>query len=289
VAVLDVASAWTPDRVAEASAVFGTTSLEHPGVADLAMRRGALYLGGPIVGLAQPARAFPCASPREVRAALPRAGGAPVVAFQCRNPIHRAHYELVRRALADMPGAVVLVHPTVGPTQPGDIDGGTRVATYRALAAELGEPRIRWAYLPLNMRMAGPREALHHMVVRKNFGCTHFIVGRDMAGTKSTLTGADFYAPFAAQEAAAGYAAELAMEVVAYENVVYTDKGFFPESEAVEQGLHKMNLSGTEFRRRLRAGEDIPSWFAFKSVIDVLRKGEDADAIVAAAAPSARS
>ncbi len=114
----------------------------------------------------------------------------------------------------DVPGSQVLIHPTVGPTQPDDIDGVTRVATYHALEKEVGSPRLTWAFLPFNMRMAGPREALQHMIIRKNFGATHFIVGRDMAGTKSSRTSEDFYGPYDAQATAKAAAAELAMQVV---------------------------------------------------------------------------
>jgi sulfate adenylyltransferase len=276
VAVLEVASAWTPDKTVEARHVFGTASLEHPGVADLALARGRRYLGGPLHGLARPRRAMPCPSPAEVRATLPPAG-TPVVAFQCRNPIHRAHYELVRRVLDDVPGCAVLIHPTVGPTQPGDIDPAARVATYLALEKEVGNPRIKWAFLPFNMRMAGPREAVQHMIVRKNFGATHFIVGRDMAGTKSTATGVDFYGPYDAQVAAKARAKELAMGVVAYEAMVYTDRGFETEGAAKAAGLKTHKLSGTEFRRLLRAGEPIPAWFSFESVIRALREHEAAE------------
>lgn len=182
----------------EAHHVFGTTSLEHPGVYDLAVTRGRYYLGGKVHGLGVSIdRPMPCTSPKELRAKIQP--GKPVVAFQCRNPIHKAHFELIRRVLGDVPGSSVLVHPTVGPTQPGDIDGETRVATYHALAKEVNDSRLIWAFLPFNMRMAGPREAVQHMIVRKNFGATHFIVGRDMAGTKSTRTSDDFYDPYAAQ------------------------------------------------------------------------------------------
>ncbi len=156
--------------------------------------------------------------------------------------------------------------------QPGDIDAVTRVGTYHALAKEVADPRISWAFLPFNMRMAGPREAIQHMIVRKNFGCTHFIIGRDMAGTKSTRTQEDFYGPYDAQALAKQYAAELAMTTVTYENMVYTEKGYFEESAAKKEGLKQFKLSGTEFRRLLRAGEPIPDWFAFPSVIDALRQ-----------------
>jgi hypothetical protein len=120
--------------------------------------------------------------------------------------------------------------------------------------------------------VAGPREAVMHMIVRKNFGATHFVVGRDMAGTKSTRTGEDFYGPYDAQEAARKVATELAMKVVTYENMVYTDKGFLEESKAAELKVATKNLSGTKFRAMLRAGDPIPEWFSFKSVINVLRK-----------------
>ena len=189
-ATLDVSSKWAPDKPVEARQCYGTTSIEHPAVQMIAMERGRYYLGGEVKGLALPKRAFPCASPAEVRAALPV--GEDVLAFQCRNPIHRAHYELFTRAL-DAPnvskGAVCLVHPTVGPTQDDDIPGEARVRTYEVLKEEVGNPRLRWAYLPYSMHMAGPREAVQHMAIRKNYGCTHFIIGRDMAGCKSSLSG----------------------------------------------------------------------------------------------------
>ena len=281
VAVLEVSSVYVPDKAREAHKVFGTASLEHPGVYSLAAERGRIYLGGALHGLEPIAReGMACKSPREVRAELPPGGGA-VVAFQCRNPIHRAHYELVKNALRDAPaGAIVLIHPTVGPTQPGDIDARLRVRTYEALAREVADPRVRWANLPYNMQMSGPREAIQHMIVRKNFGATHFIIGRDMAGTKSTRTGEDFYGAYDAQQLGARHAKELGVEVLPSENVVFTgsaEKGaFMGESEAAAKGLKPLKLSGTEFRRLLRSGEAIPSWFAFASVIEVLRKHEQA-------------
>merc|ERR1711918_112752 len=146
-----------------------------------------------------------------------------------------------------MGGAVVLVHPTCGPTQEDDIPGEVRHKTYEVLIEETKDTpsgkRTRWAYLPYSMHMAGPREAIQHMMIRKNFGCTHFIVGRDMAGSKSSVTGEDFYGAYDAQDIA----------------------------EAKAKGMEIKKLSGTKFRQMLRAGEDIPEWFAFKSVVEVLR------------------
>ncbi|MFZ4567320.1 MAG: sulfate adenylyltransferase [Prochlorococcaceae cyanobacterium] len=272
-AVLTVESRWEPDKVKEAKGCYGTTSLEHPAVRMIATERGRFYLGGQVQGLELPRRVFPCRTPAEVRASLP--SGEDVVAFQCRNPIHRAHYELFTRALDAnnvSKGGVVLVHPTCGPTQDDDIAGEVRFQTYERLASELNNPRIRWAYLPYSMHMAGPREALQHMIIRKNYGCTHFIIGRDMAGCKSSLTGDDFYGPYDAQNRAREHAVELGMQTVPSLNLVYTEEEGYVTADAAEaRGLHIRKLSGTQFRQMLRSGDEIPEWFAFRSVVEVLR------------------
>jgi len=218
-------------------------------------------------------------TPADVRSTLP--AGKPVVAFQNRNPIHRAHFELLKCAQTDVADSILLVHPTCGPTQPGDIDGVVRIRTYEALKkeTEVEYPMFRWAYLPYSMKMAGPREAIQHMIIRKNFGATHFIIGRDMAGTKSTITGDDFYGAYDAQDAGKKHEDELGMKVTHYENMVYVgpEGGYVQESVAKAKGLKVVKLSGTEFRRRLRAEEEIPEWFAFKSVVEILQvAGDDA-------------
>lgn len=272
-AVLEVEDKWEPNKVAEAKGCYGTTSIEHPAVRMITMERKRFYLGGSLQGLALPERVFPCKTPAEVRAGLPE--GEDVVAFQCRNPIHRAHYELFTRALHAQnvsDNAVVLVHPTCGPTQQDDIPGAVRFQTYERLAAEVKNDSIRWAYLPYAMHMAGPREALQHMIIRRNYGCTHFIIGRDMAGCKSSLTGDDFYGPYDAQNFAKECAPELTMETVPSLNLVYTqEEGYVTAEHAEARGLHVKKLSGTQFRKMLRGGEEIPEWFAFKSVVEVLR------------------
>jgi sulfate adenylyltransferase len=272
-ALLTVGDKWEPDKVVEAKGCYGTTSLEHPAVRMIATERSRYYLGGLIQGLQLPERVFPCKTPAEVRAGLP--DGEDVVAFQCRNPIHRAHYELFTRALHAQnvsENAVVLVHPTCGPTQQDDIPGAVRFQTYERLAAEVDNSRIRWAYLPYAMHMAGPREALQHMIIRRNYGCTHFIIGRDMAGCKSSLSGDDFYGPYDAQNFAKECAPELTMETVPSLNLVFTDEeGYVTAEHAEARGLHVKKLSGTQFRKMLRSGEEIPEWFAFRSVVEVLR------------------
>ncbi|MBW3041289.1 sulfate adenylyltransferase [Prochlorococcus marinus] len=272
-AIFEIQDKWEPNKIIEAKSCYGTTSLEHPAVRMISMERKKYYLGGSIKGLELPTRVFNCKTPAQVRKNLP--SGEDVVAFQCRNPIHRAHYELFTRALeADnvSQNAVVLVHPTCGPTQEDDIPGSVRFQTYEKLASEVNNPKIKWSYLPYSMHMAGPREALQHMIIRRNYGCTHFIIGRDMAGCKSSLNGEDFYGPYDAQEFANKCCSELGMQTVPSLNLVFTEEeGYVTADYAKEKGLHVKKLSGTQFRKMLRSGEEIPEWFAFKSVVDVLR------------------
>ncbi len=273
-AVLEVEDKYVPNKPLEAKMCYGTSSLEHPGVQMISMERGKYYVGGKVYGLELPTRVFPCKTPAEVRSSLP--ANVDVVAFQCRNPVHKAHYELFTRALdADNVGSdgVVLVHPTCGPTQDDDIPGVVRYKTYEVLKEETANPRVNWAYLPYSMHMAGPREAIQHMIIRKNYGCTHFIIGRDMAGSKSCLDSEDFYGEYEAQDLAKAMSEELGVKTVPSLNIVYTEeKGYVTADIAEAEGLHVKKLSGTKFRKMLRAGEDIPEWFAFKSVVSVLRE-----------------
>ena len=274
IAVLEVSSKWEPDKSLEAELCYGTNSLDHPAVKMIFNERGRFYIGGRVYGFELPIREFPCKTPEEVRSKLP--SNHDVVAFQCRNPIHRAHYELFTNALLSdnvSSNSVVLVHPTCGPTQQDDIPGKVRYLTYKELEEEISDERIKWAFLPYSMHMAGPREALQHMIIRRNYGCTHFIIGRDMAGCKSSATGEDFYGPYDAQNFANKCADELMMKTVPSKNLVYTkEKGYITAEEAKEFNYEIMKLSGTEFRKKLRNGEPIPEWFAFKSVVDVLRR-----------------
>ena len=274
IATIKFTDKYTPDKPLECLKCYGTSKLEHPGTLMVATERGKYYMGGEVTGLNLPIRDFNCQTPKEVRAMLPP--GKDVVAFQCRNPIHRAHYELFTRAL-EAPNlgkdSVVLVHPTCGPTQADDISGTTRYKTYEVLKEETKNDRTIWAYLPYSMHMAGPREAIQHAMIRKNYGCTAFIIGRDMAGSKSSVTGDDFYGAYDAQEHLTELSEELGVKAVPSLNLVYTEeKGYVTADEATEQNLTKKTLSGTKFRKALRAGEDIPEWFAFKSVVKVLRE-----------------
>lgn len=274
IATIEFTDKFVPDKPLECLKCYGTSAIEHPGALMVATERGRYYMGGKVTGLNLPIRDFPCKTPAEVRATLPE--NSDVVAFQCRNPVHRAHYELFTRALdaenVDDDG-IVLVHPTCGPTQADDIPGTVRYKTYEVLKEETANPKVKWEYLPYSMHMAGPREAIQHMMIRKNYGCTHFIIGRDMAGSKSSVTGEDFYGAYDAQDFAKENAPRLGMDTVPSLNLVYTEEeGYVTADVAEEKGLHLKKLSGTKFRQMLRGGEEIPEWFAFKSVVEVLRE-----------------
>jgi len=274
IATIEFTDKFLPDKAVETLKCYGTSQIEHPGSLMVATERGKYYMGGKITGLDLPIRDFVCKTPKEVRETLP--DDTDVVAFQCRNPVHRAHYELFTRALdAENVGAngIVLVHPTCGPTQADDIPGSVRYKTYEVLKEETANPRTRWEYLPYSMHMAGPREAIQHMMIRKNYGCTHFIIGRDMAGSKSSVTGDDFYGAYEAQDFAFECSEKLGVKTVPSLNLVYTEEeGYVTADEADEKKLTPKKLSGTKFRQMLRAGDDIPEWFAFKSVVAVLRE-----------------
>jgi sulfate adenylyltransferase len=274
-AVLDVEEVWKPDREAEAKAVFGTTDRFHPGVAHLLDRTHPWYVGGRLEGLELPHhydfRALRL-TPSELRAEFARLGWRRVVAFQTRNPLHRAHQELTFRAAAQAQ-ASLLIHPVVGMTRPGDVDHYTRVRCYEAILKRYPEHTVKLSLLPLAMRMGGPREALWHAIIRKNHGCTHLIVGRDHAGPGNDKAGKPFYGPYDAQEMVQKHQAELGIEAVPFRNMLYVEEqdAYFPEDE-VPAGARVLNLSGTELRKRLQDGREIPAWFSFPEVAAELRR-----------------
>ncbi len=274
-AVLQVEEIWKADRLAEAEAVFGTTNREHPGVAALLDRSHPWLLGGRVEALQRPAhydfRSLR-ATPAELRAEFARLGWTRVVAFQTRNPMHRAHQELTVRA-AEAADAKLLVHPVVGLTKPGDVDHYTRVRCYQAILESYPAGLAKLSLLPLAMRMAGPREAVWHATIRKNHGCSHFIVGRDHAGPGQDSSGKPFYDPYAAQDLLRRHQDELGVEMVPFRNMVYAEQldTYYPEDE-VPQGATVLNLSGTQLRRSLMTGGEIPEWFTYPAVVTELRR-----------------
>ena len=278
-AALDVESVWQPDREAEAEAVFGTTNSEHPGVAQLLGRTNPVYVGGHLTGL-QPIAHYDYRllrhSPQELRAEFNKLGWTKVVAFQTRNPMHRAHQELTLRAAKDAE-ANLLIHPVVGMTKPGDVDHYTRVRCYQALLHRYPRKTAMLSLLPLAMRMGGPREAVWHAIIRKNHGCTHLIVGRDHAGPGNASSGTPFYGPYDAQELLRKHEAELGVTMVPFKMMVYVeDSDQYLQVDEVPEGKRTLNLSGTELRDRLAAGKDIPPWFTFSDVVQELRRSHPA-------------
>jgi sulfate adenylyltransferase len=234
-----------------------------------------VYLGGTVEKIALPERhdfrQFRY-TPEELKKLFQERGWNTVVGFQTRNPMHRAHFELVKRA-HEKTGAPVLLHPVVGMTKPGDIDYVTRVRTYSVVVNTYGKDFMHLSLLPLAMRMAGPREAVWHAIIRKNYGCTHFISGRDHAGPGKGSDGKDFYGPYEARDLAMKHAEEIGITIVPSEELAYSKtRGAYVATNEVTSEDEIENISGTEFRRRLREGEEIPEWFSFKESIDILRQ-----------------
>ena len=274
-AVLHVEDIWRPDREAEAQAVFGTTNSEHPGVAHLLGRTEPVYLGGRLEGL-QPVSHYDYKelrhTPAELRAAFAKLGWIKVVAFQTRNPMHRAHQELTLRASKEVE-ANLLIHPVVGMTKPGDVDHYTRVRCYQALLPRYPQNTAMLSLLPLAMRMGGPREAVWHAIIRKNHGCTYLIVGRDHAGPGSDSSGTPFYGPYDAQELLRTHEGELGVAMVPFKLMVFVeDTDSYMPIDEVPEGKRTLNLSGTELRDRLAEGREIPDWFTFPTVAQELKR-----------------
>lgn len=275
IATLDVSDLWRPDRAAEAQAVFGTTDTAHPAVNFLLNRSNPVYLGGKLRGVEAPThydfRGLRH-SPAELRAQFKKLGWRKVVAFQTRNPLHRAHQELTFRAAREHE-ANLLIHPVVGLTKPGDVDHYTRVRCYEAVLGEYPEQTTSLSLLNLAMRMGGPREAVWHAIIRKNYGCTHFIVGRDHAGPGNNSQGKPFYGPYDAQELMREHEHELDITMVPFQEMVYVEDmaQYVPINETTKD-QKILNISGTEFRRRLQEGLEIPDWFSYPNVVAELRK-----------------
>jgi sulfate adenylyltransferase len=274
-AVMHVEDVWQPDRAAEAKAVFGSTSAAHPG-ADYAINKSnPWYVGGKVEGLQEPShydfRELRL-TPSVVRAEFQRTGWTKIVAFQTRNPMHRAHVELTMRA-AKQVEANLLIHPSVGMTKPGDVDYFVRTRCYQLLLPKYPHGTAKLAMLPLAMRMGGPREAVWHGLIRKNHGCTHFIVGRDHAGPGKDTDGKNFYGPYDAQELFKKHEAEMGVRMVPFQMMVYlqNEDRYVPADE-VPQGAKVLDVSGTELRDRLNEGRDIPSWFTYPEVVQELRR-----------------
>ena len=273
-AILTVDDVYKPDKKKEAQEVFGGDP-EHPAIKYLTHATEEFYVGGKVQAVNKLSHYDYVAlryTPAELRVHFDKLGWSRVVAFQTRNPMHRAHRELTVRA-ARARQANVLIHPVVGLTKPGDIDHFTRVRVYEALMPRYPNGMAVLGLLGLAMRMGGPREAIWHAIIRKNHGATHFIIGRDHAGPGKNSAGKDFYGPYDAQYAVEKYKEELGIEVVEFQMMTYLpDTDEYKPKDQVAEGVKTLDISGTELRRRLRVGATIPEWFSYPEVVKVLRE-----------------
>jgi len=273
-ALMSVEEVFEWDREEESRLACGTTDARHPLVAEM-NSWGEVCVSGTLRVLELP-RHYDFKSsrltPSEVRARLAALGHRNVVAFQTRNPLHRAHEELTARAAIEVDGTLLL-HPVVGLTKLGDIDHFTRVRSYRALAERYYDPdRMLLALLPLAMRMAGPREALWHAIIRRNYGANHLIVGRDHASPGLDSEGRPFYGPYDAQEMVARHQAETGVAPMSFTELVYLpEEDRYEERSRIPAGKRTASISGTEVREQyLRRGRQLPGWFTRPEVAKIL-------------------
>jgi sulfate adenylyltransferase len=273
-AVLTLEEKWKPDLLAEARYVFNTTDILHPGVNYLLNFTNPVYLEGSVEGICLP-KYYDYQdlrlSPDETRAQFKKRGWENVVAFQTRNPMHRAHVELTMRAAAEV-SASVLIHPVVGLTKPGDVDHFTRVRCYEKVLKNYPHGTVMLSLCPLAMRMGGPREALWHAIIRKNYGCNYLIVGRDHAGPGTDSKGNPFYGPYDAQDLLKKYEDELGIKMVPFKLMVYVEEhAEYRAIDEISEDTRTLSISGSELRRRLDKGLDIPAWFSYPEVVAELR------------------
>ncbi|MEM7354741.1 MAG: bifunctional sulfate adenylyltransferase/adenylylsulfate kinase, partial [Acidobacteriota bacterium] len=274
-AVLTVGDVWRIDREHQAKTVFGSTDRTHPAVRHLYSRDNTYAVGGTLEGLQLPQHydfVDLRHTPARLRKSFARLGWRKVVAFQTRNPMHLAHIEMSLKASRELE-ANLLIHPAVGPTKPGDVDHYTRVRCYQAILPRYPLHTAQLSLLPLAMRMAGPREALLHAIIRKNYGCTHFIVGRDHAGPGNDSSGEPFYGPYDAQDLMREHEEELGIRMVPFKLMVYAEqRGGYVPADDLPEGERTLSLSGTELRARLSDGRPIPEWFTLPEVVTELRR-----------------
>jgi sulfate adenylyltransferase len=269
---------YKPNLKKECKYVYGTTDENHPSVKRILSNNGVYYLGGEIEKLNKIEHydfEEYRLTPKQVKEFYQKNNWKTIVGFQTRNPMHRSHYELTRHALKVAgKDAKLLLNPVVGETQSCDVDYYIRVRCYIKLLNHYSENSVKLSLLPLAMHMAGPREALLHALIRQNYGCTHFIIGRDHAGPSyKTKDGKSFYEPYEAHDLVKKYENELEIKIIFAPHVVYVDdlKEYRLITD-VEDRMKVLNISGTEQRRMLEDGEDIPDWFTYPDIADELKK-----------------
>ena len=276
IAILKVDDKWNYNKKLEADKIYGTQDITHPGVRYLFENGGDVCLGGKLIGVEKPHHHDFLdirLSPKETRDYFASKKWQKTVAFQTRNPMHRAHKEIILRASEEIKGNILL-HPVVGVTKQGDVDYFTRVRCYQKIIKKFPKGKILLSLLPLAMRMAGPREALWHAIIRKNFGCSHFIIGRDHAGPGNDINGKPFYGAYEAQDLVRRYEEELEIKMVPFKMVGFHKKhNKYVALDDPNTNIDDiMFISGTELRNKLNSGQEIPEWFTYEDITEELRK-----------------
>ena len=274
-AIMEISDIWEPDRAKEATLVFGTNDDKHPGVNHLLNESNPIYIGGNLKCIDLPHHydyKNLRHSPKALKKKFQEMGWNKIVAFQTRNPLHRAHVEMTLKAIKEL-DANLLIHPVVGMTKPGDVDHYTRVRCYNHVLDRYPDNSAILSLLPLAMRMGGPREALLHAIIRKNYGCTHLIVGRDHAGPGNDKNGKPFYGPYDAQNIIEKYKDEIGIQMVPFKFLVYLpDQDTYKPIDEVPDGVNYKTISGSELRKHLDEGTNIPEWFTYKEVAKELQR-----------------
>ena len=274
-ALLTISDIWKPDLLLEAELVYGTKDIIHPGVNYLLNSTNKFYVGGILNGISYP-RHYDYIkfrySPEDLKKIFKNLGWKKIIAFQTRNPLHCAHVEMTKRALNEN-NAKLLIHPVVGMTKPGDVNHHTRLRCYQSVLKRYEEGDAILSLIPLAMRMGGPREAVWHAIIRKNYGCSHLIVGRDHAGPGKDSEGQEFYGPYDAQNLLMKYQDEIGIKMIPFKFMVYLPKeDTYEIIDDVKSGVDYKTISGTELRSLLDQGKGIPSWFTYPEVAKELEK-----------------
>lgn len=274
IAVLEVESRYQPDLTKECINVYGSDDDNHPYV-KIVLALGKVYYYGGKISKINDVKHYDFIANRwsaqKTREFINANGWKNVIGFQTRNPMHRSHFELTKYAMKGVEGAKLLLTPVVGVTQQCDVNYHVRTRCYQKLMKYYnGDAEL--VLLPLSMRMAGPREAVWHAQIRKNYGCTHFIVGRDHAGPSyKKKDGKDFYGPYDAHVLVEKYKDEIGLQIILSQMIVYVEgKGYLPKNEVAKDDK-VLNISGTEQRRLLNEGLPIPDWFTFPEIVEELR------------------
>ena len=275
IAIIKIKEIWKPDKKEEAKLIYGTNDINHPGVKQLFNKTNDYYVSGPIENAVFPHHydfQLLRHTPTELRHQFDKMGWKKIVAFQTRNPMHRAHKEIAFKAAIEN-DANLLIHPVVGQTKEGDVNHFTRVRCYQEILNHFPKGTTTLSLLPLAMRMAGPKEALWHAIIRKNYGCTHLIIGRDHAGPGNDKNGNPYYGAYDAQELLIKYEKEIGIKMVPFKMMVFVkEKNKYYEITKVPKNCTSLNISGTEFRQKLEDGDNIPNWFSYPEVVKELRK-----------------